>query len=66
MDDTLYLPITRGSAPRPILATSDPVVIRAVARALLDILGGPASAPVLKLARELDPRLSGEPDEDSE
>ena len=58
-DNTLYLTITRGNEPRPIVATSDPAVIRAVAEALYSSLrGAPERARVLRLAREMG---SGDP-----
>jgi hypothetical protein len=53
-DAVLYLTITRGAEPRPLLATSDPVVIKAVARALNEVLVGPERPQMLRLARELD------------
>ena len=53
-DTTLYLSITRGHEPKPILATSDPGVLRAVARALFETLTGEERVPALRLARELD------------
>ena len=55
MDETLYLTITRGEEPRPIVATSDPAVIRAVADALYASLRGADRKPVLQLRRALDP-----------
>lgn len=57
---TLYLTITRGAEPRPIVATSDPGVLRAVARALYEALQGPGQGPdrrVLRLAQQLEPDL---------
>lgn len=37
-DDRLYLTIVRGGGSRPIVATSDPDVLRATARALFEML----------------------------
>lgn len=54
-DDTLYLTITRGSEPRPIIATSDPGVIRAVAEALAATLRGAGRRQARRVLR-LAPR----------
>jgi len=59
MDDILYLTITRGDEPQPIVATSDPRILRVVARTLYEVLGGAERAPVLRLQRELDDEPEG-------